>query len=392
MAVTPFPPSAAGTGSAAQRAFVPHLPALDAFPLRLWAGIAARRARALDAADLADGDARGRAELRQAIVDYLGQARGVSCHADQVLVLASVQQALDLVARMLLDAGDRAWVEDPGYAGTTWLLRAAGLRLHAVPVDDEGLDVAAARRRCPAARLACVTPAHQAPLGMALSLPRRLALLEWARRSGAWIFEDDYDSEYRYAGRPLPALQSLDPAGPVLYAGCFSKTLFPALRVAYLVVPPALVPVFAAARSLTSRYPPVLDQLVLAEFMAGGHYARHLRRMRQLYAERRAALVAGLAGHAAGVLEVIASPTGLNVAAWLPRGADEARVVHAAARAGLVVQGLAGSFASAAARRPGLLLGFASLSLPLIGRSVRRLGAVLREEGLEEGHCTMRAG
>jgi GntR family transcriptional regulator / MocR family aminotransferase len=357
--------------------FAPHVPALQDFPLKLWAGIAARQARSLAPQLLADGDARGLAALRSAVAEYLGGTRGVRCLPEQVIVLASVQQAADLAARLLLDGGDEVWFEHPGYAGALSVLRATGVVVRGVPVDDDGLDVQYALRRWPNARMAYVTPAHQAPLGMALSLPRRLTLLDWARRTRAWIFEDDYDSEYRYFGKPLPSLQSLDPTGPVLYAGCFSKTLFPGLRIAYLVVPESLVDAFSAARSVTSRYSPVLDQMILAEFMRDGHYARHLRQMRQLYGERREVFLQLLRTHLAGRLEPLDNPTGLNIACWLQGDAEEEAATKCAA-AGLLVQPI-GRYA--VSRRPttrkGLLLGFASLGLPTIRRAVPELARVL---------------
>ena len=369
-----YPPPAAGVPFAA------HVPALQEFPVRLWASLAARQARALTPATMADGDAMGHLPLRQAIAEYLGGTRGLACQAGQVLVLPSVQQAVDLSARLLLDAGDQVWCEDPGYAGALAALRAAGAQTCPIPVDDDGMVVAWAQRHYPRARMACVTPAHQAPLGVSLSLPRRLALLDWARSAGGWILEDDYDSEYRYSGKPLPPLRALQPDAPVLYVGCFSKTLFPALRIAYLVLPEPLVDVFAAARSVTSRYPPILDQLVLAAFMQDGHYARHLRRMRQLYAERRALLVQLLRRKTAGALEVIDNPTGLNLPCWLAPGLDMATVLQRCQAQGLVVQPLrpvgprAGS-----ARRNGLLLGFASLAAPSLRVASDKLARALHD-------------
>lgn len=359
--------------------FAPHVPALQAFPVRLWATLATRAARGLGPAAMGDGDAMGHLPLRQAIAEYLGSTRGLTCQAQQVLVLCSVQQAVDLSARLLLDEGAQAWCEDPGYAGTQAALRAAGVQVCPVPVDDDGMRVAWALRHYPLARLACVTPAHQAPLGMALSLPRRLALLDWARRSQGWILEDDYDSEFRYAGKPLPPLRSLQRDAPVLYVGCFSKTLFPALRIAYLVLPEALVDAFAAARAVTSRYPPVLDQLVLAAFLREGHYARHLRRMRQLYAERRALLVQLLQHRLSGALEIIDNPTGLNLPCWLAPQFDLPAVLLACHDQGLQVPPLRPVRAHAAAPpRNGLLLGFASLPAPTLrvasGKLARALG------------------
>ncbi|SRR6266851_6959096 len=211
--------------------------------------------------------------------------RGVRCTADQVIIVAGSQGGLDLAARLLLDPGDAAWIEDPGSLAARGALLGAGARLVPVPVDREGLVVAAGIARCPHARLAFVAPSHQAPLGVTLSLARRLALLQWARQQSAWILEDDYDSEYRYAGRPLEALQGLDNANRVIYIGTFSKVLFPALRLGYLVVPSELGEVFIAARRFVDRHVSALEQVALADFMLEGHFTRHLRRMRTLYAE-----------------------------------------------------------------------------------------------------------
>jgi GntR family transcriptional regulator/MocR family aminotransferase len=270
------------------KAFRPGIPALDAFPYELWARLMARRWRRPQRALLGYGDPAGYRPLREAIAAYLGEARAVRCRAEQVIVVAGSQQALDLTARMLLDEGEGAWIEDPGYLGARGALVGAGARLAPIPVDGEGLDVAAGEVSSPAARLVYVTPSHQYPFGVTMSLPRRLALLKWASQAGAWVIEDDYDSEYRYAGRPLAALQGLDSEGRVIYLGTFSKVLFPALRLGYMVVPPDLVDAFMAARALSDRHCPVLDQAALADFIGDGHFARHIRRMRALYAERQA--------------------------------------------------------------------------------------------------------
>ena len=303
----------------AAQPFRPGLPGLDAFPFDLWTRLVARRWRRVPRQLLDYGDPAGYAPLREAIAAYLGEARAVRCEASQVIVVTGAQQAVDLAARVLLDPGDTAWVEDPGYQGARGALIAAGIRLAPVPVDAEGLDVRRGARSAPGARLVYVTPSHQYPLGVTMSLNRRLALLEWASASGAWILEDDYDSEYRYAGRPLAALQGLDTAGRVIYAGTFSKVLFPALRLGYLVVPPELVDAFVAARALADRHSPSVTQAALADFIDGGHFARHVRRTRALYAERQAALVHAARRTLGGLLEVAPAEAGMHLMGWLPR-------------------------------------------------------------------------
>jgi GntR family transcriptional regulator / MocR family aminotransferase len=322
--------AALGRGAIAAHPFRPGLPGLDAFPFDLWTRLVARRWRRAPRQLLDYGDPAGYGPLREAIAGYLGEARAVRCDASQVIVVTGAQQAVDLAARVLLDPGDTAWVEDPGYQGAWGALVAAGIRLAPVAVDGEGLDVRRGARRAPSARLVYVTPSHQYPLGLTMSLKRRLALLEWANASGAWILEDDYDSEYRYAGRPLAALQGLDPAGRVIYAGTFSKVLFPALRLGYLVVPPGLVDAFVAARALTDRHSPSVTQAALADFLDGGHFARHVRQTRALYAERQAALVDAARRLLGGRLEVAPAEAGMHLTGWLPAGMDDRQAARAA--------------------------------------------------------------
>lgn len=302
------------------RAFRPDVLALDEFPVALWSRLVGRRWRAATVAQLDYADPAGHGPLREAIASYLGAARGVRCAPAQVLITSGSQQGIDLAARALLNPGDPVWVEEPGYRGAKAALSAAGVSLHPVPVDDEGLRVDAGAAACPRARMAYVTPSHQYPTGATMSLARRLALLDWARRAGAWIVEDDYDSEYRYAGRPLPALQGLDTSGRVVYVGTFSKVLFPALRLGYVVAPDALIDAFARMQALVNRQIPTLDQAVLADFILDGHFARHIRRMRQLYAARQAALVEAVRRDLGDVIEVRSAEAGLHVVGWLPPG------------------------------------------------------------------------
>src|SRR5947209_16005156 len=259
------------------RAFRANQPALDLFPTTLWAQVASRRLRRVSANLLAGGEALGYRPLREAVAEYLNTSRGVKCSAEQVLIVSGAQQALDRTARVLLNPGEPVWIEEPGYPGAAVVFHAAGAKICPVPVDEEGLDWERGLRRHSRARLVYVTPAHQFPLGVTMSLRRRLALLEWARRSGTLIFEDDYDSEYRYSGRPVPALQGLDRSGVVIFAGSFTAVLFPALRLGYLVVPPERVGIFAAGEAVSTHDPPLLEQAILYDFIPEEQLAIALR-------------------------------------------------------------------------------------------------------------------
>ena len=350
----------------------------DGFPSRAWGRIAGKVLRRPPRGLLGYGDPVGYGPLRAEISAYVGAARAVRCSWEQVLIVSGSQQALDLCARVLLDPGDAAWVEDPGYMGTRGALAGAGARLVPVPVDEDGLDVEAGIGREAGARLACVTPSHQYPLGVTMSLGRRLALLRWAGRSGAWVIEDDYDSEYRYTGRPLEALQGLDSSteGCVIYVGTFSKVLSPALRLGYLVVPPELVDAFAAARELVDRCSPSLEQAVLAEFMAEGHFARHVRRMRVLYSERQAALIEAAERELSGILDLGPAETGMHLVGWLPDGADDREASRRAAASGVEAAALSRHRIEAPVPA-GLLLGYAAYEEEEIGAGVRRLAQAL---------------
>ena len=357
------------------RPFAAGLPALDAFPFEVWSRLLTRRLRRSGRELLGYGDPAGYGPLREAIVSYLGTARGVTCSPRQVIVLTSSQQALDLAARLLVDPGDEVWMEEPGYLGARSALTAAGARIVPVPVDENGLDVARGEALAPGARLAYVTPSHQYPIGVTLSLERRLALLAWAERAGSWIVEDDYDSEFRYTGRPLAAIQGLDSGGRVLYVGTFTKALFPGLRLAYLVAPEDLVDAFVHARTLMDGHTPTLLQAVLADFLSEGHFGAHVRRMRALYHERRDALLEAseeLGGRAVlGPVEA-----GFHATLHLPEGTDDRAVARCAAAQGIEVQPLS-SFHVGNVVKPGLVLGFAGLSPEAIRKGMKTLVKVL---------------
>ena len=357
------------------QAFQVGVPALDAFPSTLWSQLVARHARALPASLHSYLHPAGYTPLRQAIASYLATARGVNCTAEQVIVVNGSQQGIALTAQVLLNPGEAVWMEDPGYPGAKGALLGAGARLIPVPIDTEGLDVEAGKARCPEARLAFITPSHQCPLGVTMSLQRRLALLEWAQEAGAWIIEDDYDSEYRYVGRPLAALQGLDVARRVIYSGTFSKVLFPALRLGYLVVPPDLVEAFLAARLFADMHSPVLEQAVLAEFITEGHFTRHIRRMRMLYAERQTALVEA-AQQLSAWLTIRPSEAGMHTLGWLSAGSDDQAIAQLAAQHQVIAHPLSHYYIEPGEQR-GLLLGYTSVSIPAIRAGVRRLVAAL---------------
>src|SRR5919199_1055258 len=310
------------------RAFQSGVPALDSFPFEAWSKIAARHWRRPANNLLGYGEPQGHAPLRRAIASYLGVARAVRSTPEQIIIVDGAQMAFDLIARVLLDSGDIAWMEEPGYLGARAALTASGARLVYVPVDSEGLDVAAGARLDPGARLIYVTPSHQFPLGMTMSLPRRLALLEWAGRAGAWVMEDDFDSEYRYEGRPIASLQGLDDDGRVVYIGTFSKFLFPSLRLGYIVAPPVLVDAFLAARAMAGRHSPSVEQAILTDFIEEGHFGRHIRRMRTLYAERQAFLIEALekecGGHPLVRRDEAKGETTARKLALLPRALNRA--------------------------------------------------------------------
>ncbi len=359
------------------RAFRPNQAALNLFPTTIWAQVAARRLRKASTRLLAGGETLGYRPLREVVAEYLNTSRGVNCTADQVLIVSGAQEGLDRTARLLLNPGDPAWMEEPGYPGAAAVLRAVGARLCGVPVDAEGLDIERGLRRWPRPKLVYVTPAHQFPLGVTMSLRRRLALLEWARKAGVLIFEDDYDSEYRYSGRPVPALQGLDRAGVVIFGGSFSAVMFPAMRLGYLVVPAAMVDIFAAAQSVSTHHPPLLGQAVLCDFIREGHFARHIRRMREVYAERLGVLLKGAREKLAGLVEISNVEAGLQTIGWLPERVPAERVAADAAKKNVEVIPLQ-RYAVGRVKSNGIVLGFAAVEPRELRRGVEELAAVLR--------------
>lgn len=355
-------------------AFRINVPALDEFPTTLWAQISSRVLRRASTSLLLGCDPLGYPPLQRAICGYLNASRGVKCAPEQIAIVTGVQEAVDVVSRLVIDPGDRVGLEDPGYAGAVSALKMAGAKVRSIPVDDEGLCVDDARLR--GCRLVYVTPAHQYPLGVTMSLPRRLKLLEWAATSNAIVFEDDYDSEYRYEGRPIPALQGLDRAGVVFFAGTFSKVLFPSLRLGYLVIPPNFVDRVDALRSITSRHAPVLEQAALCDFITEGHFGRHLRRMREIYAERLSVLREESAAHLHGLLDVSPVAAGLQTVGRLRDGIDDVAAARAAAQRNVEIIPLS-SHCRELRVASGVQLGFAPFDAKEIRRGVKDLTSAL---------------
>jgi len=369
-----------GTGAPrlgpAPRPFRPGLPALDLFPAALWSRIVARTQARASARLLEGGDSAGHPGLRRAIAEHVIAARGVRCVPDQIFITGGTQQAFEEVLRLLVDPGDEVWLEDPGYLGAQRAVLGASATPVPVPVDGEGLDVEAGIRRAPRARLAILAPSHQYPLGVTLSLPRRMALLRWAAAQRALVLEDDYDSEFRHRGRPLTALQGLDEAGRVLYVGTFSKTMFPGMRLGYVVVPPPLVEVFSAARASLPAPVSGLEQAALAAFMDQGHFARHLRRMRGVYRERAEALLDALHTRCAGLLEPRPCDTGMQLCAMLPTDVSDVAVRDRAAGLGVEV-GAVSDYALRLRRTGGLVFGFGAIRPAAIRAGVETLARAL---------------
>ena len=381
LARTPFPVEGR---SVPARAFRPNHPDFSAFPFDLWKRIVSSRTRLLRRNVLADGEACGFRPLRAVIAEHLRATRGIQSSADNVVIVGSVQQIFDLGARLLLDPGDEVWMEDPGYPGARMIFEATQAKIVGVPVDEGGVDVKAGRASAPHAKLVYITAGRQAPLGPPLALDRRLMLLGWASQRGAVVIEDDYDSEYRFEGAPLAALKSLDKDGNVIYCGTFSKLLFPALRIAYAVLPDSLVEPFSKALSLSCRHLSLLPQIVLHEFIAEGHFGRHIRKMRLLYAERAQVLRSVAETHLSGLLKLPRITTGLDTPAFLPQGSNDALVSQLAAEAGIENRPLS-VYAIQRPVPPGLLLGFAAISSEEIVQGVKVLAGVLEKyrAGLE---------
>lgn len=356
--------------------FTPGVPAVDLFPLEEWTRMVGRTWRRGGRRLLVAGDARGHPRLRAAIAAHLGTLRGLAVEPEQIFILNSTRQAIDLIGRLVAEPGDRVWMEEPGFVGARTALIAAGLEPVAIPVDDEGLDVAAGVAAAPDARAAYLTPAHQYPTGATLSPSRRQAAIEWARGAGAWLIEDDYDGEFRHAGPPVPPMMAFDSDGRVIHVGTFAKSLFPSLRLAVIAAPTSLLNAMAALRLAADGHPPQAVQVALAEFLDSGRYASHLRRMRLAYAERRAALADALDRRLGGALRVLPSVSGLHLTGEFSGGVDDRALLTMLELRGMTPSALSNSCFGGAARS-GLILGYGAWSPSLLALGVERLAEAL---------------
>jgi GntR family transcriptional regulator/MocR family aminotransferase len=364
-------PSTRTLSGVAGRPFASGLPDLNSFPIRSWAKLMAKYSGTRFASLLSYGDPAGYKPLRHAISEYISTARAVRCDPEQVFIVNGSQQALDLCVRLLVDPGDEVAIEDPGYPGALLSMLGWGANVTSLKVDEEGADIRSLQSRAKP-KLVFVTPSHQYPLGVTMSISRRLLLLDWAKRHRAWIIEDDYDSEFRYHGRPQPALQGLDANGNVLYVGSFSKTMFPSLRLGFLVLPPLLLEGFRRARAVVDGHSTQIEQAALAEFIASGQLSRHIRRMRELYAERQSTFVDAAKAQLDGLLSIIPPQGGMHLMGWLPQGANDVAMSHTAAAAGVSCRPL--SLCRHKLRgRSGLLFGYAAFTPTQIRSAVERL-------------------
>ena len=364
------------------RAFRTNLPALDLFPTTVWAQVSGRRLRRASTRSLLGCEAQGYLPLRQAVARYAHSSRGVSCDADQVVIVSGIQEGLDLTTRLLLNPGDKVLMEDPGYQGAYAIFHAMGARVLSAPLDVEGATPKESDVR--SCRLLFLTPGHQYPMGMTMSLQRRLQLLAWAKKYDTTIFEDDYDSEFRFAGRPIPAMQGLDRAGRVIFCGSFNKVMFPSLRLGYIVLPREMVEVFARTKALTTRHQPLLDQAVLCDFIEQGHLGRHLRRMRKTYEERLSVLLECVREDLGEYMEIATMEAGLQVTGIFHHHTDAELVAHRAAMEEIDVIPLS-RFCHTVTVPEGLQIGFAAVDEKAIRSGVRRLLQVferLKAEGL----------
>ncbi|WP_211461304.1 MocR-like pyridoxine biosynthesis transcription factor PdxR [Collimonas silvisoli] len=367
----------AGVSDLQWGAFMPGVPDVTLFPNKIWSRLQNKHWRRSRADLLTYGEAGGYLPLREAVAEYLRIARSVNCNASQVIITTGIHQSLDIVVKLLGEHGDSAWVEDPCYWGTRSVLNSLGIKPVAIPVDAEGMRMRLANLRQPP-RFICATPSHQYPLGMVMSLSRRRMLLEYAATRKVWIIEDDYDSEFRYGSRPLASLQGMDIDDRVLYMGTFSKTMFPSLRIGFMVVPESLATAFAIGVSELYRGSQVFMQAIMADFMTEGHFASHIRRMRVLYAERLHLLQAAIERHFDDRITLTGGEAGLHLALGLPPQCDDLAISRAARAVGIVARPLSRYFMNDETARQGLLLGYACVPNEQIAPAFDKLAAIVK--------------
>ncbi len=370
-------PDAFGSDSVKARAFKTGFSAIDEFPLELWIRNFSKCMRKMPRVNLDYGNTKGYMPLRRAIAAYLGSLRGVRCAAEQVLIVSGSQQGMDLAMRILLDEGDEALIEDPGYLGARGAFLGTGINPVPIPIDSEGIDINEFDKRSKNARAVYVTPSHQFPTGVVMSLSRRLEILEWADRNSAWVIEDDYDSEFRYDGRPLAALQGLDNNNRVIYIGTFSKILFPSIRLGYLIVPQDLIEKFESALALTTAHSSQFEQIALAEFINQGHFSSHIRRMRGIYAKRQKCLIDAINTELNEFLEVKKDNAGMHIVAWLKKGWNDRKVAEFVLENGIYVAPIS-HYCISEKIRDSLLLGYTGISQTEIERNIVRLKTILQ--------------
>jgi GntR family transcriptional regulator/MocR family aminotransferase len=380
----------AGVSARQWGAFMPGVPDVAEFPARTWSRLQAKLWKEANPDLLTYAPGGGYRPLRRALSDYLRVARSVKCTPDQIIITTGIHQSIDLAVRLLTDVGDRAWVEEPCYWGARSVLQSSGLTLAPVPVDEEGLNPRESDLQTPP-RIALVTPSHQYPLGMVMSLARRRTLLEYARQHGVWIIEDDYDSEFRYGSRPLASLQGLDDAGQVIYVGSLGKMLFPGLRIGYMIAPEHLVDTFRTGVAELYREGQLMQQAVLTEFIMDGYLTSHVRRMRALYGERRQILIDAITARFGDALPVMGDEAGLHLVLGLPDDANDREVTAASYDAGVIVRPLAAYYNSETPARRGLLLGYACVPNERIGPAFDTLANVIERTAFKTTAAPTRA-
>ena len=356
------------------------VPGLDIFPFGLWTKIANKEYKEIGKHHLAYDDASGYAPLRESIASYLRSARGVKCESSQVLIINGAQQGFSLCSHILTNKGDEVLMEDPGYGGARAAFANYGARIKPVPVDEDGVDVKFLIKHHRKAKMIYITPAHQYPMGGTLSLNKRMDLLKWSAKCNTWIIEDDYDSELRYTGRPLAALQGLDQRDKVIYIGTFSKVLFPALRIAYMVLPTVeMANRFTSVKAVFDRQCPIMEQVIINTFMEEGHFVRHLRRMRLEYHERQKMLIRAVEKDLAGKLRVEEQAAGMHVIGWLPKNSNDREVSEMLLRNGIYANALS-NYTMKYSKGPGLLLGYTAFNKFRVRNYVQKMDRILKDE------------